>query len=105
MEERGGYMVLKVLITVLLLGVLFITIKNKKIYEQFISTHKDDITLPVIAPFAFTVIDKLNLYKRLPKLINFIHQKMITLKGSKLSGDHTRIYLAKIITVDRKSVV
>lgn len=92
-------MVLKVLITVLLLGVLFITIKNKKIYEQFISTHKDDITLPVIAPFAFTVIDKLNLYKRLPKLINFIHQKMITLKGSKLSGDHTRIYLAKIITV------
>ncbi|MFA1819790.1 type II secretion system F family protein [Virgibacillus oceani] len=92
-------MVLRMVIAVTLIVVLLVTLKQKKIYEQFISTYQEDITLPAIAPFAFTVIDKLNLYKRLPKLVNFIHQKMITLRGSKLSGDHTRIYLAKMITV------
>ena len=91
-------MIIKILITFILVIVLFTSLKQKKIYQPFISTYKDDIILPVIAPFSFTVIDKLDLNKRLPKLVNFIHQKMIILKGSKLSGDHTKVYLAKIIT-------
>lgn len=92
-------MILRILIAVMLIIVLFVSMKQKKIYEPFISTYKEDIIFPVIAPFAFTVIDKLNLYKRLPKLVNYIHQRMITLKGSKLSGDHTRVYLARMITI------
>ncbi|PAV28966.1 hypothetical protein CIL05_13375 [Virgibacillus profundi] len=92
-------MVLKLVIAIMLLVVMLITIKNKKVYEQFIATYKNDITLPVIAPFAFTIIDKLNLYKRMPKLMNSIHQKMIILRGSRLSGDYTKIYAAKIITI------
>src|SRR5699024_2756871 len=91
-------MLIRILIAVILIIVLFTSLKQKKIYQQFIDVYKEDITLPVLAPFAFTVIDKLNVNKRLPKLVNFIHQKMIILKGSKLSGDHTRVYLAKMIT-------
>lgn len=83
---------------VILLIIIGMNLKYKKVYESFISSYKEDITLPIIAPYALAIIDKLNLYKRMPKLINSIHQKMIILKGSKLSADHTKIYLAKIIT-------
>lgn len=91
-------MILKVILVVSILVILFSILKNKKVYEQFIKKYKEDITLPIMAPFAFSLIDKLNLYKRMPKVISSIHQKMIILKGSKLSGDHTKVYLAKIIT-------
>ncbi|MCM3739537.1 type II secretion system F family protein [Oceanobacillus luteolus] len=90
-------MIIRILIAVILLVVLTTSLKQKKIYQQFIELYKEDITLPVLAPFAFTVIDKLDVNRRLPRLVNFIHQKMIILKGSKLSGDHTRVYLAKMI--------
>ncbi|MFD2210436.1 type II secretion system F family protein [Virgibacillus halophilus] len=92
-------MVLKIIIAIILLAVLFLTVKNKAVYTSFIKQYEKDITLPVLAPYAFTVIDKLNFYKRFPKMVNFIHQKMIILRGSKLSKDYTRIYLAKVITV------
>ncbi|WP_188453567.1 type II secretion system F family protein [Virgibacillus oceani] len=91
-------MIIKSILLVILLFIVFMNLKNKKIYESFIESYKEDITLPIIAPYSLAVIDKLKLYKRMPKLINSIHQKMIILKGSKLSGDHTKIYLVKIIT-------
>ncbi|GAA0428029.1 MAG: type II secretion system F family protein [Bacillota bacterium] len=91
-------MILKSILMVILLIIIGMNLKYKKVYESFISSYKEDITLPIIAPYALAIIDKLNLYKRMPKLINSIHQKMIILKGSKLSADHTKIYLAKIIT-------
>lgn len=91
-------MILKSVLMVILLIIIGMNLKYKKVYESFISSYKEDITLPIIAPYSLAIIDKLNLYKRMPKLINSIHQKMIILKGSKLSADHTKIYLAKIIT-------
>lgn len=91
-------MILKIILVVILLVVIFINLRNKKVYETFISTYKADITLPIIAPYSFAIIDKLNLYRRMPKLINTIHQKMIILRGSRLSGDYTKIYLGKILT-------
>lgn len=92
-------MILKVLLIIMLVIILFMNIRYKESYQQFIKTYHDDITLPIIAPFAFSLIDKLNLYKLSPKLVNSIHQKIILLKGSKLARDYTKIYLAKIITV------
>lgn len=92
-------MVLKIIIALILLSVLFAIVKYKKIYITFIKQYEEDITLPIVAPFAFAVMDKFNFYKRIPKMVNFIHQKMIILRGSKLSKDYTRIYLAKVITV------
>lgn len=92
-------MIIKTIIVVLLVLVLTIVVKNKKVYEQFINEYKEEITLPVLAPFALAIIDKLNIYKRFPKLANFVHQKMIILKGSKYSNDFTKIYIAKIITI------
>ncbi|ASK62845.1 hypothetical protein CFK37_12150 [Virgibacillus phasianinus] len=91
-------MILKIILVVILLVVAVTNLKNKKVYDTFISTYKEDITLPIIAPYSFAIIDKFNLYRRMPKLINTIHQKMIILRGSKLSGDYTKIYLGKIIT-------
>lgn len=76
-----------------------VVLKNRKLYETFVEKYKEDILLPAFSSFAFTIIDKFQFYKRLPKLVNPIHQKMIMLKGSKLSNDHTKIYLAKIITL------
>ncbi|WP_066187933.1 MULTISPECIES: type II secretion system F family protein [Gracilibacillus] len=92
-------MVIRITILLLIVIILLVVWRNKKVYESFIDQYKEDITLPIIAPLAFAMIDKLKLYRRLPKLINAIHQKMIILRGSKLSGDYTKIYLAKIITL------
>ncbi|GAB2535981.1 type II secretion system F family protein [Gracilibacillus alcaliphilus] len=92
-------MTLKIIILVIIVITLFGVLSNRKVYASFIEQYKEDITLPIMAPFAFGIIDRLNLYKRMPKLINSIHQKMIILRGSKLSGDYTKIYLAKMITL------
>lgn len=92
-------MTLKIIILIIAVVTLLGVLRNKKVYSAFIEQYKDEITLPALAPFAFGMIDRLNLYKRMPKLINAIHQKMIILRGSKLSGDYTKIYLAKMITL------
>ena len=92
-------MTLKIIILIIVVVTLFGVLRNKRVYAAFIEQYKDEITLPALAPFAFGIIDRLNLYKRMPKLITAIHQKMIILRGSKLSGDFTKIYLAKMITL------
>lgn len=92
-------MVLKITTLALILIVLLTTLTQKNIYKDFVETYQEDITLPMIAPFAFAVIDKFSLYKRMPKLVQYIHQRKITLRGSKLSNDYTRIFLARIITL------
>ncbi|MCT1901554.1 type II secretion system F family protein [Oceanobacillus sojae] len=92
-------MTLKIIILIIVAVNLFGILRNKRVYSAFIEQYKEEITLPVLAPFAFGIIDRLNLYKRMPKLITAIHQKMIILRGSKLSGDFTKIYLAKMITL------
>ncbi|WP_077602604.1 type II secretion system F family protein [Oceanobacillus sojae] len=92
-------MTLKIIILIIVAVNLFGVLRNKRVYATFIEQYKEEITLPVLAPFAFGIIDRLNLYKRMPKLITAIHQKMIILRGSKLSGDFTKIYLAKMITL------
>lgn len=92
-------MAINIIIISMFVLFVFPIIKNKKVYADFVAKYKDDITLPGFSAFAFTVIDKLNVYKRLPKVVHFIHQKMIILKGTKLSNDYTKIYLAKIITL------
>ncbi|WP_368652981.1 type II secretion system F family protein [Ornithinibacillus sp. 4-3] len=83
----------------MLVLLILVVLKNKKIYADFVKNYKEDITLPGFSPFAFAIIDKLKIYKKFPKIVNFIHQKMIILKGSKLSNDYTKIYLAKVITL------
>jgi tight adherence protein C len=97
--ERKRTMILEIILLVMVLIVLILVFKNKKIYEQFVKEYENDITLPMLAPYAFFIIDKVNFYKRLPRLMNYIHQKMIILRGSKFSRDYTKIYAAKIITV------
>lgn len=92
-------MAIKIIIVLMLLLLSFSVIKNKKRYAEFIEMYKEEITLPTFSPFAFGLIDRLDMYKRMPKTINTIHQRMIILKGSKLSTDFTKIYLAKIITI------
>ncbi|MDY0408533.1 hypothetical protein [Paracerasibacillus soli] len=91
-------MVIKLILFGLLILIMIATIKNKQVYAGFIKLYHDDISLPFIAPYAFALIDKLNFSRRFPHLVNTIHQKMIILRGSKLSRDYTKIYLAKIIT-------
>lgn len=90
---------MKFIIVLLIATVLIINIVQRKHYKKFIETYKGNILLPMLAPYALFVVDKLNLYKRLPSLVGPIHQKMIILRGTRLSQEFTRIHLAKLVTV------
>lgn len=90
---------MEMIIVILIAAVLIINILQKKHYKKFIEVYKTNILLPVLAPYSLFIVDKLDLYKRSPGFVAPIHQKMIILRGSRLSQEFTRIHLAKLVTV------
>lgn len=87
----------KVITLIFIAVVLLIAVLKRKEYNEFILEHKRDVFIPILAPFGFYVLDKLKLYKRMPRFVASVHQKAIMLRGSRHAETYTRIHLAKVI--------
>ncbi|WP_017547927.1 type II secretion system F family protein [Salinicoccus carnicancri] len=90
---------MEMIILILVICILITTIIQKKNYKAFIEAYKGSILLPILAPYSLFLVDKLDLYRKFPSIVAPVHQKMIILRGSRLSQTFTRIHLAKIVTV------
>ncbi|SFK83293.1 type II secretion system protein F (GspF) [Salinicoccus halodurans] len=90
---------MEMIILILVTCILITAVLQKKNYRTFIETYRSNILLPVLAPYSLFLVDKLDLYRRFPTIVAPVHQKMIILRGSRLSQIFTRIHLAKIVTV------
>lgn len=89
--------ILKGLVVLLLTIIIVLSLSNKKKYESFVQTYKKEIGLPLLAPFALTLIDKFSLIKHFYRNIATIQQKMISLYGTKEALNYTRAFVAQLI--------
>ena len=78
-EDRNVGARMKIFILILVILILYLSLKKKEQYSLFLTQYKKELLLPIIAPFSLFIVDKLDIYKRFPKLSGNVHQKMITL--------------------------
>lgn len=85
----------------LLIIVVYFTISVivGKRYEVIVSSFKDQYPLLFMAPVSLYIIDKLKIMERLYGQIAKIQQKMISLYGNRTALQHTRMYIAQLISV------
>lgn len=96
---------MKIFILILVILILYLSLKKKEQYSLFLTQYKKELLLPIIAPFSLFIVDKLDIYKRFPKLSGNVHQKMITLRGVRNSQTFTKIHFSKVVTIATISIL
>lgn len=88
-------------ISALVLIVLYfvIAIKARKRYDVVVESFKDQYAFMFMAPVSLYIIDHLKIMERLYSQVAKIQQKMIGLYGSRTALQHTRIYVAQLISL------
>ncbi|RED63021.1 type II secretion system F family protein [Cohnella lupini] len=79
-----------------LFGSLFLLAGRK--YKDFIEEYKGKFQLDFMAPASLYAVDKLRVLERLPSQVNKVHQKIILLYGSKTGLQHTRMFIAQLVS-------
>lgn len=77
-------------------------ILSKKVgndYEVIIDAYKGKYSLMFMAPVSLHLIDRFKLMERLYGQISKVQQKMISLYGNKTALQHTRMYVAQLISI------
>lgn len=75
-----------------------ISIKVGKSYEAVVNSFKDEYPLLFMAPVSLYLIDNFKIMERLYSQIAKIQQKMISLYGNRTALQHTRMYVAQLIS-------
>lgn len=87
------------IVTLLIICVYFVlSIKVGSRYEVVIAEYKDRYPLMFMAPVSLYIIDGLKIMERLYGQISKIQQKMISLYGNRTALQHTRMYVAQLIS-------
>lgn len=77
---------------------LFLSIKVGKRYEAVVASFKDQYPLLFMAPVSLYIIDSLKIMERFYGQIAKIQQKMISLYGNRTALQHTRMYIAQLLS-------
>ncbi len=77
---------------------LILSIKVGKRYEVVITSFKDQYPLLFMAPVSLYIIDSLKIMERFYSQIAKIQQKMISLYGNRTALQHTRMFIAQLIS-------
>ncbi|RDW21716.1 type II secretion system F family protein [Oceanobacillus chungangensis] len=86
--------------TLLIIAVYFgLSLKVGKTYEVIIADFKDKYQLMIMAPVSLYLIDKLKIMERFYSQIAKIQQKMISLYGNRTALQHTRMFIAQLISI------
>ncbi|OZU89880.1 hypothetical protein CIL03_01705 [Virgibacillus indicus] len=87
------------IVTLLIICVYFVlSIKVGSRYEVVIAEYKDRYPLMFMASVSLYIIDGLKIMERLYGQISKIQQKMISLYGNRTALQHTRMYVAQLIS-------
>ncbi|QGS68928.1 hypothetical protein CV093_12365 [Oceanobacillus sp. 143] len=87
------------IITLLIIVVYFVfSIKAGKRYDIVIANFKDQYPLMFMAPVSLYIIDNLKIMERFYSQIAKIQQKMISLYGNRTALQHTRMYVAQLLS-------
>ncbi|WP_339228219.1 type II secretion system F family protein [Oceanobacillus sp. FSL K6-2867] len=89
------YGILTLVIIVIYFG---ISVKVGKQYDVVLEDFKNDYPLMFMAPVSLFIIDNLKVMERLYSQIAKIQQKMISLYGNRTALQHTRMYVAQLIS-------
>ncbi|HLR03162.1 MAG TPA: type II secretion protein F [Virgibacillus sp.] len=77
-------------------------ILSKKVgsdYEVVIEAYKDNYALMFMAPVSLYLIDRFKIMERLYGQVSKVQQKMISLYGNKTALQHTKMYVAQLISI------
>lgn len=92
-------MIIYGILALLIIAVYFgISVKVGSRYEVVIAEFKDQYPLLFMAPVSLFIIDKFKIMERLYSQIAKIQQKMISLYGNRTALQHTRMYVAQLIS-------
>ncbi|MBS3680361.1 type II secretion system F family protein [Ornithinibacillus massiliensis] len=91
------YFLIPALVIIVFLLVIFIRVG--KSYEVIMEQFKGQYPLMFLAPVSLFIVDKLKIMERFYSQIAKIQQKMISLYGNRTALQHTRIYLAQLISI------
>ena len=89
------YMILALLIIAIYFG---LSVKVGTQYNIVVASFKDQYPLLFMAPVSLYLVDKLKIMERLYGQIAKIQQKMISLYGNRTALQHTKMYVAQLIS-------
>lgn len=69
-----------------------------KKYRECVQEHGKAFQFSFMAPTSLFIIDRLKIMERFSHRVTLIHQKMISIHGSKVSYSYTRLFLAQVIS-------
>lgn len=85
--------------SLVIIGIYFIiSVRVGSQYEAVIAEFKDQYALLIMAPVSLKIIDSLKIMERFYSQIAKIQQKMISLYGMRHALQHTRIYMAQLLS-------
>lgn len=85
--------------SLIIIGIYFtISVKVGSQYEPVINQFEDQYALLFMAPVSLKIIDSLKIMERFYGQIAKIQQKMISLHGMRDALQHTRVYIAQLLS-------
>ncbi|WP_099158599.1 type II secretion system F family protein [Virgibacillus ndiopensis] len=92
-------MILYGILTLLIIGIYFgLSLKVGNRYDLVIQEFKGKYPLLFMAPVSLLLIDRFKIMERLYGQIAKIQQKMISLYGNRTALQHTRMYVAQLVS-------
>ncbi|CDO01795.1 Flp pilus assembly protein TadB [Oceanobacillus picturae] len=92
-------MVIYAILTFIIIGIYFgLSLKVGKRYDVVVESFKNQYPLLFMAPVSLYLIDHFKIMERLYSQIAKIQQKMISLYGNRTALQHTRMYVAQLIS-------
>ncbi|MFD2046162.1 type II secretion system F family protein [Ornithinibacillus salinisoli] len=84
---------------IILIVIFIISLRVGKRYEVVIEQFKGQYPLLFLAPVSLFIMDKFKIMETLYGQIVKVQQKMISLYGNRTALQHTRMYLAQLISI------